>query len=100
MLTISSYEDIKTREVDDKIWLIFSPIGIIITLIEYFLNYIDFSYLILYVLSIIISIIIYYSELVGGADLKALMIRICYLYLQDGLRKGTILQNIYLDGHI
>jgi hypothetical protein len=25
MLTISSYEDFKTREVDDRIWLIFSP---------------------------------------------------------------------------
>jgi preflagellin peptidase FlaK len=74
---ISSYEDFKTREVDDRIWLIFSPIGIIITFIEYFLNYIDFSYLILYVLSIvittIISIIIYYSKFVGGADSKALI---------------------------
>jgi hypothetical protein len=56
MLIISSYEDFKTREVDDRIWLIFSPIGIIITLIEYFLKYIDFSYLIFYVLSIIITI--------------------------------------------
>jgi preflagellin peptidase FlaK len=73
MLTISSYEDFKTREVDDRIWLIFSPIGIIITFIEYFLNYIDFSYLIFYVLSIIIVIIIYYSELVGGADSKELI---------------------------
>jgi preflagellin peptidase FlaK len=69
MLSISSYEDIKTREVDDRIWLIFSPIGIIITLIEFFLKYIDFSYLILYVL----SIIIYYSKFVGGADSKALI---------------------------
>jgi len=77
MLMISSYEDFKKREVDDRIWLIFSSLGIIITLIEYFLNYIDFSYLILYVLSIvittIISIIIYYSKFVGGADSKALI---------------------------
>jgi hypothetical protein len=74
---ISSYEGFKKREVDDRIWLIFSSLGIIITLIEYFLNYIDFSYLILYVLSIIIttiiSIIIYYSKFVGGADSKALI---------------------------
>jgi hypothetical protein len=27
MLIISSYEDFKTREVDDKIWLIFSPMN-------------------------------------------------------------------------
>ena len=73
MLMISSYEDFKTREVDDRIWLIFSLIGIIITFIEYFFKYIDFSYLILYVLSIIISIIIYYSRFVGGADSKALI---------------------------
>jgi len=57
MLTISSYKDIKTREVDDRIWLIFSPIGIIITLI----------------ITIIVSIIIYYSKFVGGADSKALI---------------------------
>ena len=77
MLIISSYEDFKTKEVDDRIWLIFSPIGIIITLIEYFFKYIDFSYLIFYVLSIIVtiivSIIIYYSKFVGGADSKALI---------------------------
>jgi len=77
MLLISSYEDFKTREVDDRIWLIFSSIGIIITFIEYFLKYIDFSYLILYILSIVIttivSIIIYYSKFVGGADSKALI---------------------------
>jgi preflagellin peptidase FlaK len=83
MLAISSYEDFKTREVDDRIWLIFSQIGIIITLIEYFFKYIDFSYLMLYVLSIIITIIvlimiiieriIYYPKFVGGANLKALI---------------------------
>ncbi|MEM3407575.1 MAG: prepilin peptidase, partial [Nitrososphaerota archaeon] len=76
MLLICSYEDIKTREIDDKIWIIFSPIGIIITLIEFFFKFIDFSYLIFYILSIIIaiivSIIIYYSKFVGGADSKAL----------------------------
>jgi Flp pilus assembly protein protease CpaA len=77
MLLISSYEDIKTREISDNIWLIFSPIGIIITFIEYFLKFINFSYLIFYILSIIItiivSIIIYYSKFVGGADSKALI---------------------------
>jgi hypothetical protein len=52
MLTISSYENFKTREVDDRIWLIFSPLGIIITLIEFFLKYID--------ITIIVSIMIYY----------------------------------------
>jgi len=52
MLTISSYENFKTREVDDRIWLIFSPLVIIITLIEFFLKYID--------ITIIVSIMIYY----------------------------------------
>ena len=53
MLLICSYKDIKTREVDDRIWVFFIPIGIIIT--------------------IIVSIIIYYSKFVGGADSKALI---------------------------
>ncbi|MEM2083023.1 MAG: hypothetical protein QXV10_00740 [Nitrososphaerota archaeon] len=26
MLLIASYEDIKTREINDKIWIIFSPL--------------------------------------------------------------------------
>ncbi|MEM2667960.1 MAG: prepilin peptidase, partial [Candidatus Methanomethylicaceae archaeon] len=77
MLLISSYEDLKTREINDKIWIIFSPIGILITFIEFFFKFIDFSYLIFYILSIIIatiiSIIIYYSKFVGGADSKALI---------------------------
>ncbi|MEM3407880.1 MAG: prepilin peptidase, partial [Nitrososphaerota archaeon] len=70
MLLICSYEDIRKREIDDKIWIIFSSIGISITLI-------DFSYLIFYISSLIIatiiSIIIYYSKFVGGADSKALI---------------------------
>ncbi|MEM3419508.1 MAG: hypothetical protein QW806_04695, partial [Nitrososphaerota archaeon] len=57
MLLIASYEDIKTREINDEIWIIFSPIGIIIT----------------FIIAIIISIIIYYSKFVGGADSKALI---------------------------
>lgn len=44
MLLIASYKDIKTREIDDKLWTFFIPIGIII--IEYFLKIIDFSILI------------------------------------------------------
>jgi preflagellin peptidase FlaK len=92
MLLISSYEDFKTREVDDRIWLIFSPLGIIITLFEFFLKFIDFSYLILYFISIvittIISIIIYYLKFVGGADSKSLIT----LSLLDpiNLNKNTI----------
>ena len=66
MLLFSSYEDFfKKREVDDRIWIIFPPIGIMITLFEFFLKFINFSYLMFYFISIIItmivSIIIYYS---------------------------------------
>ncbi|MEM2554542.1 MAG: peptidase A24, partial [Nitrososphaerota archaeon] len=50
MLLICSYEDIRKREIDDKIWIIFSPIGILITFIEFFFKFIDFSYLIFYIL--------------------------------------------------
>lgn len=45
MLLIASYKDIKTRKIDDKLWIFFIPIGIII-IIEYFLKIIDFSILI------------------------------------------------------
>ena len=34
--SISSYENFKTREANDKIWILFISIGILITLIEFF----------------------------------------------------------------
>ncbi|MEM2209253.1 MAG: prepilin peptidase [Nitrososphaerota archaeon] len=46
MLLIASYEDIKTREINDKIWIIFSLIGIIITL--FFLDPINLNKNIIY----------------------------------------------------
>jgi len=78
MLLISSLKIFKKkREIDDRIWLIFSSIGIIITFIEYFFKYINFSYLVPFFISIlitiIVSIIIYYLKFVGGTDLKALI---------------------------
>ncbi|MEM2928391.1 MAG: hypothetical protein QXP60_05455 [Nitrososphaerota archaeon] len=67
MLLIYSYEDIKTREINDKIWIIFSQIGIIITL--FFLDPINlnkniihpFNSIIVLTNSCIISLIIPFS---------------------------------------
>jgi preflagellin peptidase FlaK len=73
MLSYASYSDLKTREVDDKLWILFSLIGIT-------LNIIDLSNqsLMLVIISIslssLISFIFYYIGFFGGADMKALIV--------------------------
>lgn len=75
LLTYASWRDLRSRYVPDKVWLIFAPLGAGITLfqgfslgIEYLKN-VALSFLIISAL----SIIIFYLDLFGGADVKALM---------------------------
>ena len=73
-LTISSVFDLRTREVPDKIWLIYGSLGLAITIIRLF---VDPTILVLTVASIGLAILIafgmVYFGLFGGADAKALM---------------------------
>ena len=76
VLTAASIQDIKTREVDDKIWLFSLPIGVTLTLSDILLNF-NMYIIYLTVLSIgfssALAFAIYYFGLFGGADAKALM---------------------------
>ncbi|MDH5807075.1 MAG: A24 family peptidase C-terminal domain-containing protein [Candidatus Methanomethylicaceae archaeon] len=75
VLLIASIQDLKSREVDDKIWIITIPIGLLLTIIEA-LTTLVYPY-ILAIFSIIFSIIMAlgfaYLGLYGGADAKALI---------------------------
>ncbi|MCC6013604.1 MAG: prepilin peptidase [Candidatus Verstraetearchaeota archaeon] len=74
-LLIASIQDIKSREIDDKIWIILIPIGIFLTILEIITNK-NYPYTIVIfsiITSIVLSLIIYYLHLYGGADAKALI---------------------------
>jgi preflagellin peptidase FlaK len=75
MLFTSAYFDLKSREIDDKIWWGFSALGLALTAAEVFLGY--NPDLLLYLASTMLSgglgFAFYYLGFYGGADAKALL---------------------------
>jgi preflagellin peptidase FlaK len=73
-LGIASYYDLKTREVSDKVWLLYGPIGMVLTAYRV---YLDPSNLLLVLVSIGFSVLVAFGlvffGLCGGADAKALI---------------------------
>jgi len=71
---LGSVFDLKTREVPDRVWLGYGPIGLALTLVGLSLN---FSYAILTIFSIgittLLSFALLYFGLFGGADAKAII---------------------------
>jgi len=72
----SSWSDYKTREVSNKVWMLFAPLAFTLTFIEIYTNY-GFSQLpsygICFGLTATFAVILFYSGGFGGADAKALM---------------------------
>jgi preflagellin peptidase FlaK len=73
-LAIAAISDLKTREVADRVWLLYGPIGLALTVYR---TYIDPSILILTAASIGLSVLLAFAlvffGLSGGADAKALI---------------------------
>ncbi len=73
-LTIASYYDLRTREVPDKVWALYGPVGAALTAYRI---YFDPSQLLLAAISIALSILVAFGlvffGLSGGADAKALI---------------------------
>jgi preflagellin peptidase FlaK len=75
MLLLTSYLDMKKREVPDKVWIIFGAIGVILQIYEVEFSITKLFYLILaIVLSAVIGMGIFFAGLYGGADGKALIV--------------------------
>jgi preflagellin peptidase FlaK len=74
-LLYASWSDYKTREVSNRVWVLFAPLALFITLAELLLY--EPSKLLLFGLSVgvtvAIAFILFYSGAFGGADSKALM---------------------------
>jgi len=75
MLTYASWRDIKTREIPDKVWIIFSAPAIGIDLYELHIERINtIQFFLAIILSLVISFSLAYFELFGGADFKAFVV--------------------------
>ncbi len=79
-LLASSWYDYKFREVSNRMWILFAPIGFALTFLQYYLEYITgkASTVFLYwFISIAvttgISLALFYADFFGGADAKALI---------------------------
>jgi preflagellin peptidase FlaK len=74
-LIYSSWSDYKTREVSNRVWAIYGPVALILSLSELIIY--DPSKLTLFALSAGITIgfafLLFYSGAFGGADSKAFM---------------------------
>ena len=73
-LTFAAFSDLKTREVSDRVWLVYGPIGLALTVYR---TYAEPSLLFLTAASIGLSVLVAFGlvlfGLSGGADAKALM---------------------------
>jgi preflagellin peptidase FlaK len=75
-LIYSSWHDIRKREVSNKVWLVFAPIGLCLSLLH-ISSSVDRSFPILMATSVTVttglSFLLFYLGLFGGADAKALI---------------------------
>lgn len=76
-LSYASWADFKTREVSNKVWAIFGPLALLLTIFQYVLSPQDQDLLIYYILPITVtvalSLVFFYAGGFGGADAKALI---------------------------
>jgi len=73
-LSVSSIYDLKTREVEDWMWLAYGPIGLALTILRLFLNPSNIVItLIAIAVGVVISLALGYFGLFGGADAKAMI---------------------------
>lgn len=76
ILVYASYLDIKSREVDDKPWVVFSLIGVSFMVYEFMISgTVSDWFLVLFSIGITapLAFILYYMGFYGGADAKALV---------------------------
>jgi len=74
VFSLGSYYDMKAREVSDKMWLVYAPIGIALTAGRVILDPSTLSLIALSeVITAIIALGLFYLGLFGGADAKALL---------------------------
>lgn len=88
-LLIASLYDIKSREVPDTLWIIFAPIGSVLTFFSILLSGKNIWAFLIWIVVIavifIFSVAFFYLGLFGGADAKALICLAAAMPLQPNL---------------
>lgn len=74
-LVYAAWADFKTREVSNKVWAIFAPLAFLLTALQYILFPQDllYSYALPFVVTLALSLVLFYAGGFGGADAKALI---------------------------
>jgi preflagellin peptidase FlaK len=74
-LVYAAWADFKTREVSNKVWAIFAPLAFLLTALQYILFPQDllYSYVLPFVVTLALSLVLFYAGGFGGADAKALI---------------------------
>jgi len=93
LLGVTALIDLKTREVDDKIWVIFGALGLTLSIIEVILGVSPnvTLYIVSFGLTSGLAFLLYFLKFYGGADAKALSAISLILPLFEG---STILHPI------
>ena len=75
-LAYSSWSDLKTREVSNKVWAVFAPIALALTSLQFFMFFdpqLLYNYVLSFALTSVMSVTLFYAGAFGGADAKALI---------------------------
>ncbi len=74
-LTYASWSDYKTREVSNMVWMVFAPIALALTVVQFFILSPEslYTYVLSFAVTSILALALFYTGAFGGADAKALM---------------------------
>jgi len=74
-LVYASWSDFETREVSNWVWAIFAPLALVLTTVQFVLSPQDwlYNFVLPFVVTLALSLILFYAGGFGGADAKALI---------------------------
>ncbi len=74
-LIYASWSDYKTREVSNMVWVVFAPAALALTVVQFFISAQEsqYTYILSFAVTSILSLVLFYAGAFGGADAKALI---------------------------
>ena len=74
-LAYASWSDFRKREVSNKLWVIFAPLALVLTSLQFFVFSPEslYGFVLSFVITSVLSIVLFYAGAFGGADAKALI---------------------------
>jgi len=74
-LAYASWSDLREREVSNKVWVIFAPLALSLTSLQFFVFSPEslYVFVLAFVITSVLSVTLFYAGAFGGADAKALI---------------------------